>query len=131
MTELEALNEVLPQLQEMNATVLAVSPQRQPFSRQVVRDAGLGFEILTDAGNKVAEKFGIAFPITGELKEVYQGFSLDLKRINGDDSWTLAMPARFVIGQDGVVHSADVDPDYTRRTEPEETVMAVKRLLSN
>ena len=30
------------------------------------------------------------------------------------------MPARYVIGQDGTILYAEVNPDYTRRPEPEE-----------
>lgn len=113
------------------ATVLAISPQRRPFNRQIVRDSKLNFEILTDAGNKVAGLFGLVFPIPGDLKEIYHSFQVDLERINGDDSWTLAMPARYIIGQNGVIRSADVDPDYSLCTEPEETLLALKKLKEN
>lgn len=93
-----------------------------------MRDSTLGFEILADAGNAVAGQFGLVFPIPEDLKGIYQSFNVDLERINGDTSWTLAMPARYVIGQDGVIHSTDVDPDYAFRTEPEETLAALKKL---
>jgi peroxiredoxin len=56
---------------------------------------------------------------------------VDLPRINGDTSWTLAMPARYVVGQDGGIRSADVNPDYVFRTEPEETLAELKKLKGN
>jgi hypothetical protein len=31
------------------------------------------------------------------------------------------MPARYVIGQDGRILYAEVNPDYTRRPEPEDS----------
>jgi hypothetical protein len=37
------------------------------------------------------------------------------------------MPARFVISQDGVIRYAEVNPDYTRRPEPEEVLPALRR----
>jgi peroxiredoxin len=43
---------------------------------------------------------------------------IDLAQINGEDSWTLPMPARYVIGQDGVVAYAEVNPDYTKCPDP-------------
>lgn len=76
----------------------------------------------------MAGLFGLAFPIPADLKEIYTGFDVDLPRLNGDNSWTLAMPARYVIGQDGIIASADVDPDYTVRTEPEESLVTLKKL---
>ncbi|MDA0787722.1 MAG: hypothetical protein O3B37_15685 [Proteobacteria bacterium] len=63
-----------------------------------------------------------------EVKEIYSGFGLDLPAFNGDDSWTLPMPARLVVGHDGVVTAADVDPNYTKRPEPEKTIADLKAL---
>ena len=51
-----------------------------------------------------------------------------LKRLNGDNSWTLPMPGRFLIDQSGAIRAADVDPDYTIRTEPEDTLNALRAL---
>ena len=51
---------------------------------------------------------------------------IDFERFNGDDSWTMPMPARYVVGQDGIVKVADFDPDYTRRPEPQKTVDDLK-----
>jgi len=35
----------------------------------------------------------------------------DLPAINGGTSWTLPMPARYVIGEDGTILYAEVNPD--------------------
>ena len=63
-----------------------------------------------------------------DLREVYRGFGIDLEKANGDASWTLPMPARYVVDQTGTIRSADVDPDYTRRTEPKDTVGMLRAL---
>jgi peroxiredoxin len=47
---------------------------------------------------------------------------------NGEPSWRLPMPARFVIDRNGIVRAADVDPDYTVRPEPDLTVAELKTL---
>ncbi|MDB5433910.1 MAG: alkyl hydroperoxide reductase [Phenylobacterium sp.] len=36
------------------------------------------------------------------------------------------MPARFVIGPDGVIRYAEVNPDYTQRPEPSEMPPAIR-----
>ncbi|WP_460046185.1 hypothetical protein [Pseudomonas sp. S2_H01] len=38
------------------------------------------------------------------------------------------MPARYVIGQDGVIAFAEVNPDYTIRPEPTELLPTLDRL---
>jgi hypothetical protein len=37
------------------------------------------------------------------------------------------MPARYVIGQDATILYAEVNPDYTRRPEPEEMLPALRK----
>lgn len=51
---------------------------------------------------------------------------VDLEKFNGDDSWTLPMPARYIIDQHSTIRVADVSPNYTVRPEPEETVKALE-----
>jgi hypothetical protein len=41
------------------------------------------------------------------------------------------MPARYVIGQDGVIAYAEVNPDYTHRPEPRELLPVLERLLEH
>jgi hypothetical protein len=36
----------------------------------------------------------------------------NLPAFNGDPSWTLTMPARYVIGRDGIILYAEVNLDY-------------------
>jgi len=38
------------------------------------------------------------------------------------------MPARYVVDQDRWIRAADVNPDYTVRPEPEDTVAVVRQL---
>lgn len=49
---------------------------------------------------------------------------------NGDPRWTLPMPSRFVIAQDGTILYAAVNPDYTKRPEPEDMLPALRRAAS-
>ncbi len=63
-----------------------------------------------------------------DLKELYLQFGINLAVSNGDDSWTLPIPARYIIDREGVIRYARSDPDYTRRPEPDETIEALRRL---
>ena len=63
-----------------------------------------------------------------DLKAVYRGFGIDLPVRNGEPSWTLPMPGRFVVDRGGIVRAVDADPDYERRPEPQKTVDDVKAL---
>jgi peroxiredoxin len=89
----------------------------------------LEFDILRDPGNETAEKFGLRYELPEYLREIYRQFPLDLARVNGEDSWTLPMPARYVIGQAGIVRAADFDPDYRYRPEPAKTLEDLRKLM--
>jgi len=59
---------------------------------------------------------------------VYRTFPLDLEKFNGDASWTLPIPARFIIDREGIIRAAEADPDYTTRPEPDDTLRALRIL---
>jgi len=107
---------------------VAISPQLPEHNRELIKHRQLSFEILTDRGNEVAAQFGLRFALPQYLRDVYATFPLDLAKFNGDASWTLPIPARFVIDREGIVRSAEADPDYTTRPEPSETIAALRRL---
>ena len=126
--ELDALQEVIGKIQTLGANLISISPQLPEFSRELINQRNLTFDLLSDRGNKVAEAFGIAFSFPEDLKNLYLKFGIDLPKHNGDDSWTLPMPARFIIDRDSTIRYAEVDPDYTVRPEPEHTIEALKNL---
>ena len=52
------------------------------------------------------------------LSEFYRGKGIDLARWNGDDTWSLPVPANFIVGTDQAIIYASGDPDYTTRPYP-------------
>ena len=119
--DLQAIEELLPELEKRGAQLVAISPQTATNSGRSQRENKLSFAILSDPGNEVAAAFGLRFKLPDYLADLYKNtFKNDLAVVNGDASWTLPMAARYVIGTDGVIAYAEVDPDYTRRPDPSE-----------
>jgi peroxiredoxin len=110
--------------------LVVITPQLEQFSKDMRQKLKLGFDILSDRGNQTASQFGLTFALPEDLRGVYGKFGIDLPRSNGDDSWALPMPARFIIDRQGTVRSTAADPDYTIRPEPEETVELLGKLAS-
>ena len=122
------MQQVLDQLREHGATLVALTPQLPEHSRGLAAKQQLGYELLSDPGNAYAAKLGLRFALPDYLRELYQSRGIDLPKYNGEASWTLPVPGRFVVDRGGVVRAADVDADYTRRPEPEKTLADVARL---
>jgi hypothetical protein len=76
---------------------------------------------------KVGAAFGLRFNLPDYLVERYKRLKNDLPTFNDDLSWTLPMPARYMIGRDGVILYSAVNPDYTHRPEPEDMVPVPQR----
>ena len=109
--------------------MVAISPQGEDHNRKLIEDKKLTFQILGDPGNEVAETYGIRFKLPEDLREVYRTFGINLPEYNGDDSWTLPLPTRLIIDQDGIIRYAAINADYTVRPDPEETIAALKNLI--
>jgi peroxiredoxin len=76
----------------------------------------------------VAATYGLVFTLPDELRAIYLKNGIDLARGNGDGTWRLPIPARFIIDRQGTIRAVDADPDYTRRPEPAATVEALHGL---
>lgn len=126
--ELQALQAALPEIAARGASLVAISPQTAPNSRKSQRENKLDFPILSDVRSEVAAAFGIRFALSDELIALYKTFKNDLPTFNADPSWVLPMPARYVIGTDGVIAYAEVNPDYTHRPDPSELLPVLDRL---
>ena len=129
--DLQAIEDVAPRIRALGATLAALSQQTAPNSRKSQADNKLSFPILTDKGGETGAAFGIRFRLPYDLAELYKRLKVDLSIINGEPSWTLPMPARYVIGQDGVIAYAEVNPDYTRRPEPDELLPVLEHLFEH
>ncbi len=125
--ELQALEAAKAKFEKYGASLLAISPQTAPNSRKSMRQNELSFPILSDVKGKVGAAFGLRFDLPDYLVDLYKQLKNDLPAFNDDPSWTLPMPARYVIGRDGIILYSEVNPDYTRRPEPEDMIPALQR----
>lgn len=124
--ELQALEAARASFEQARASLVAISPQKPANSRRSQRENKLGFPILSDPANAVAEAFGLRFALPDYLVALYKQLGNNLPLVNGDESWTLPMPGRFAVGQDGTILYAEVNPDYTQRPEPEDLLPALR-----
>ncbi len=119
---------IVPELEKHRATLVAITPQLPEHHGTLIEKHALKFDLLSDPGNAYAHQLGLRFQVSPDICELYRSFGIDLARHNGEDSWTLPMPARLVVDAGGVVRAVDADPDYTRRPEPEKTLRDVAAL---
>jgi len=122
VAQTEAVNLVLPDIEQAGATLAVVSPQTVQQSFFMRDQHKLRFPLLSDAGNKVARQFGLTYRVPDEQRAIYQRAFVNLPFVNGNDSWELPMAATYIIDRDGTVLYASADEDYTERLEPADIV---------
>ena len=120
--QMEAMNLILPQIEQAGATLVAISPQTVKQSFFMHDQHKLRFPLLSDAGNKVARQFGLTYRVPAPQEAVYRRAFVNLPFTNGDDSWELPIPATYILDRDGTILYASANEDYTERPEPADIV---------
>jgi len=129
--ELRAYQRLLPEIETAGGTLLAISPQQPDASLSTAEKNALAFDVLSDTGSRMAKAFGIAYTLPEPLRALYTQIGHALPEINADDSWTLPVPATFVLDRNGIVTLAHVDVDYRVRLEPQAALDEVRRVVAN
>jgi peroxiredoxin len=124
--QMEAMNLVLPQIEQAGAWLVAISPQTVKQSFFMHDQHKLRFPLLSDAGNKVARQFRLTYRVPQLQKAVYRRAFVNLPFTNGDESWELPIPATYILDRDGMVLYASANEDYTQRPEPSDIVLALE-----
>jgi peroxiredoxin len=118
--QLEAMNQILPRIQQARASLVAISPQTVQQSFFMADQHKLRFPLLSDPGNHVARQFGLVYRVPDYQQALYRRVFINLPFANGDQSWELPIPATYILDHDRSVLYASVNADYTERAEPSE-----------
>lgn len=106
---------------------------------QVTTQLGVGpagegrtFPVLWDAGNRVADLFGLKHDFSGPTKDLYKAAGLDIETINGAEAgWTLPIASTYIIDKAGMIRHAVVSADWRVRPDPNDTLERLKQLVAN
>lgn len=123
--EFKALNDIVPQIKELGAQLVGISPELPDQSMSTKEKHSLQFEVLSDVGNQVAKDYGIVMNVPERFRPYYLQWGLDVPKVNGDDSWELPIPATFIIDNQGTIRDRYINKDYRQRMEPEDIIKAL------
>jgi peroxiredoxin len=127
--ELRALNAGRDALDERHASLIAISPQLPHRAKGVADHANLAFDVLSDIDQRTIRAYGLQCEVSGDARRLYdEVLRFDLSEHNADHSWTLPIPATYVIDQRQRVVAAHVDADYRTRMNVRSIVAALDRI---
>ena len=125
--ELKALNDALPEITALGASLLSISPNVVEKSAEFAAENPFNFDILSDGDNKVANEYRLVFTLAEQLLPIYAKFGIDLPVFDGNDRFELPMPATYVVRADGTIAGGFVNEDYTKRMEPVDIIKCLER----
>ena len=121
--DLRAIQQQLPKIQALGATLLAISPQNPDSALTAKEKNELEFDVLSDSRQEVIKAYSLQF----DPGEDYHS-RRDLTLLNGDGSKFIPVPATFIIAQDFTIVGAHVEPNYTERMSPEEVIAVLEKI---
>lgn len=114
------------QLTEMGFEIWFISIDKPELLYESLDDPDTGYTIYSDSSLDATRSFGLAFRVDDALNERYLGYGIDLEKASGENHHVLPAPATYIIGADGVINFAYINPDYTVRLHPDVLLAAAK-----
>jgi peroxiredoxin len=120
------LAEIAPEVENLGAQIVAISPEKARYGKELKSYAEAPFPMLADINNAYALELNLLFWVGDEKREAMQAGGYDIARYQGNDAWMLPIPATFIVNRDGVVKARYIDPDYRRRMDLDELMAALR-----
>lgn len=123
--QVAALVRALPEIRAARGCLIGVHPDSGPLVDEPLE----GFEMCSDPGQSVIQRWRVQFELTPDLQKYFLGsLDTDISKYHLDGAWRLPVPATFVIDQAGIVRRRHVTADFTKRMEPEAVVEALEEI---
>lgn len=137
--QLAAYNSRLGDIKALGANLVAISPEgaegykvvqnsEMPKEAKDTVIAAPDFDVLHDAGTTLARQYGLTFTLPEAHKNLLGMMKVDIEKANGDDTYTFADPATYIIGTDGMIKWAFIPNNYRKRAEPDSIIEQLKKL---
>jgi len=114
------------QLKEMGFDIWFISIDKPELLFESLDDPEIGYTIYSDSSLEATRAFGLAFRVDDALNERYLGYGIDLEGASGENHHVLPAPATYIIGTDGIINFAYINPDYKVRLHPDVLLAAAK-----
>ena len=119
------------QLKEMGFDIWFISIDKPELLLESLDDPDIGYTVYSDSALNATRAFGLAFRVDDELNERYLSYDIDLEKASGENHHVLPAPATYIIGRDGIINFAYINPDYKVRLHPNVLLAAAQAYNEN
>ena len=114
------------QLKEMGFDIWFISIDSPEFLLESLDDPNIGYTLYSDSSLSATRAFGLAFQVDDQLHKKYLSYDIDLEKASGETHHVLPAPATYLIGTDGLINFAYINPDYKVRLHPDVLLAVAK-----
>ncbi len=114
------------QLAEMGFDIWFISIDKPELLLESLADPDIGYMIYSDSSLDATRAYGLAFRVDDELNKRYLSYNIDLEKASGEKHHVLPAPATYIIGSDGIINFAYINPNYKVRLHPDVLLAAAK-----
>ena len=108
--ELLAWQEVFEHISSLNTKVLAIYPEAPDSTTIVKWKADQVTEVLCDAGNKVANQFGLVTKMSPtKARKLAETFAIDIISLTVEQEMEFTIPATYVLDRDRTIMHVSFD----------------------
>jgi peroxiredoxin len=125
---LAALEEALPEIEALGASLIAVTPDTGGLALGAKHRDSDRYKILSDVDCGLGLGCGVVFQAPLDYQALLLRFGFDLPKRHGNGAWFLPLPATFVLDREGIVRWRYAEVDPTQRAEPADILEALKVL---
>jgi peroxiredoxin len=126
--DLQAFDSYRQSVEARGASLVSISQQTVAQNAKAHTQLKLGFPILCDRGGRIAQLFGVRWCIPEFLRDIHSKSGIDLPLLNGDESWTLPIPARFILDKAGLIAYSEINPGQPGGSPPRDVLPVLDHL---
>ncbi len=127
--ELRALQAINRDIQNLQSSIVAITPEGQNSAKKLKADRELGFPVMCDVDNAYALLLGLAIWCGEEILLIYANSGIDVGKYQNNREWLLPIPATFVVSQDGKIADCYINADFRARMAPEDILASVRKVV--
>jgi peroxiredoxin len=110
----DGLASIAEEVLQLGGSIVAISPEIHRYGAELKAYARATFPVLADVDGGYALQLNLLCRVDDEKRETVKAGGFDIAPYQGNETWTLPIPATFIVGRDGLVNARWIDPDYRK-----------------
>ena len=118
--QLMELEDSLALITSKEASIIAVSPEKQENITKTIQKTKATYSIISDDSLKIMSAYKVAFELDEQTNEKYKKWGINLSDKNGNNGNNLPVPAVYIINKEGKITYRYFDVNYKKRVSVSE-----------